>query len=64
MQIHLLDYVQLSENEMAAANRAETLEECQAHLDRAVAYAQLACRERQWQRSWKVEERSMRRQDR
>jgi hypothetical protein len=65
MEIHLLDYVQLSENEMAAANRAESLEECQAHLDRAVGYAQLACRERQWQRSWNLaERRSGRRQDR
>lgn len=41
-----LDYAQLSENEMAAADRAGTLDECQAHLDRAVRYAQLACLDR------------------
>lgn len=28
---------------MAAAERAPSLEECQAHLDRAVRYASLAC---------------------
>ena len=41
-----LDYAQLSEDEMAAADRAASLDECQAHLDRAVRYAQLACFER------------------
>jgi hypothetical protein len=51
MEIHLLSYGQLSESEMAAANRSETLQECQAHLDRAMGYAQLAWRERQWHRA-------------
>ena len=41
-----LDYAQLSEDEMAAADRSESLDECQKHLDRALRYAQLACLER------------------
>ncbi|MBA3510871.1 hypothetical protein [Sphingomonas sp.] len=45
MNIETLDYAQMSEEAMAAADRASTLEECQAHLDRAVRYAQLACLE-------------------
>ena len=40
------DYTRLSEEAMAAADRASTLDECQAHLDRAMRYAQLACLER------------------
>ena len=47
METESLDYAQLSEKEMAAADRAATLEECQAHLDRAVRYASLACLEQQ-----------------
>jgi hypothetical protein len=47
MTIESLDYAQLSEDAMAAADRAATLDECQAHLDRAVRYAQLACLEEQ-----------------
>lgn len=47
MQIHHVDYAQLSEDAMAAADRAATLEECQDHLARAVKYASLACLERQ-----------------
>ncbi len=47
MQIDHLDYAQLSEDAMAAADRAATLEECQDHLARAVRYASLACLERQ-----------------
>ena len=43
MNIETLDYAQMSEEAMAAADRASTLEECQGHLDRAVRYAQLAC---------------------
>jgi hypothetical protein len=37
------NYARLSEIEMAAADAAPSLEECQAHLDRAVRYASLAC---------------------
>jgi hypothetical protein len=47
MQIHYIDYAQLSEDAMAAADRAATLEECQDHLARAVRYASLVCLERQ-----------------
>ena len=43
MGTHHLDYARLSENAMAAADQAASLEECQAHLDRAVRYASLAC---------------------
>jgi hypothetical protein len=46
MDIETLDYARLSEEAMAAADRASTLEECQAHLDRAMRFAQLACLER------------------
>ncbi len=38
-------YARLSEKEMAAAEQAGSVEECQAHLDRAVRYASLACLE-------------------
>ena len=48
MDIETLDYARMSEEAMAAADRAGTLEECQAHLDRAVRLAQLACME--WRR--------------
>jgi hypothetical protein len=41
-----LDYAQLSEEAMAAADRAPSIEECQSHLDRAMRFAQLACMER------------------
>jgi hypothetical protein len=44
--MRILDYSELSEIEMAAADRAASIEECQTHLDRAVRYAQLACFER------------------
>ena len=47
MQIAHIDYAQLSEDAMAAAAAASDLEECQANLDRAVRYAQLACLEHQ-----------------
>jgi hypothetical protein len=43
METHHLDYASLSEKEMVAAEQAASLEECQAHLDRAVRYASLAC---------------------
>jgi len=43
MDIETLDYARMSEEAMAAADRASTLEECQRHLDRAVRFAQLAC---------------------
>lgn len=46
MEIETLDYAQMSEEAMAAADGAGTLAECQAHLDRAMRYAQLACLER------------------
>lgn len=45
MNTEHLDYAQLSEDAMAAAGGAASLDECQAHLDRAVGYAQLACLE-------------------
>ncbi len=65
MDIETLDYARMSEQAMAAADRAATLAECQAHLDRAVRYAQLACMERRWPgRSNVVEFGSARRQDR
>jgi hypothetical protein len=47
MDIEHLDYSLLSEQAMAAADHAATMEECQAHLARAVRYASLACMERQ-----------------
>jgi hypothetical protein len=43
MDIEHLDYAQLSEEAMAAADGAISLDECQAHLARAVRYASLAC---------------------
>jgi hypothetical protein len=43
MDIEHLDYAQLSEDAMAAADNAESFEECQAPLARAVRYASLAC---------------------
>ncbi|HEU5284917.1 MAG TPA: hypothetical protein VFU20_00230 [Sphingomicrobium sp.] len=46
MDFDTLDYARMSEEAMAAADGSDTLEECQAHLDRAVRYAQLACLER------------------
>lgn len=46
MEIETLDYARLSEEAMAAADRASSMAECQAHLDRAIRYAQLACMER------------------
>src|SRR4051812_42823338 len=45
MNIEQLDYAQLSEAAMAAAEGAASLEECQAHLAQAVRYASLACME-------------------
>jgi len=56
MQIHHVDYAQLSEDAMAAADRAATLEECQDHLARAVRYATLACLERQRSPDFKIVE--------
>jgi hypothetical protein len=47
MDIKHLDYALLSELAMAAADDAESLEECQSHLARAVRFASLACMERQ-----------------
>lgn len=47
MNIQHIDYAQLSEEAMAAADRAASLDECQAHLGRALRYAQLACLESQ-----------------
>ena len=47
MSLTHLDYARLSEDAMTAADRAETLEDCQAHLARAVRYASLACVEHQ-----------------
>ena len=47
MDIEHLDYSLLSEQAMAAADGADTLEDCQAHLAPAVRYASLACMERQ-----------------
>jgi hypothetical protein len=43
MNIESLDYAELSEAAMAAADDATSLEECQAHLAQAVRYASLAC---------------------
>lgn len=42
MEPHKVDYARLSENEMAAAHQAPSLEQCQAHLARAVRFASLA----------------------
>ena len=47
MNIEQLDYARLSEDAMAAAEDAATIEECQAHLARAVRYASLASMEHQ-----------------
>jgi hypothetical protein len=47
MNIEQLDYARLSEDAMAAADDAATMEECQAHLARAVRYASLASMEHQ-----------------
>ena len=47
MDIEHLDYAQLSEDAMAAADCAETLEECQSYLARAVRFASLASMEHQ-----------------
>jgi hypothetical protein len=44
---HYLDYAQLSEDAMADADCATSIEECQAHLARAVRYASLASMENQ-----------------
>lgn len=65
MEIGTLDFARMSEEAMAAADRATTLEECQAHLDRAVRLAQLGCIE--WRRPGRsniVEFASARRPDR
>jgi hypothetical protein len=47
MNIEQLDYARLSEDAMAAADDAATIDECQAHLARAVRYASLASLEHQ-----------------
>jgi hypothetical protein len=47
MNIDHLDYAQLSEDAMAAADGATSIEECQTHLARAVRYASLACLDNQ-----------------
>ena len=47
MNIEHLDYAQLSEDAMAAADGATSIEDCQAHLARALRYASLACLEHQ-----------------
>lgn len=47
MDIEHLDYAQLSEDAMAAADDATSIEDCQMHLARAVRYASLACLEQQ-----------------
>ena len=47
MNIEQLDYARLSEDAMAAADHAATIDECQAHLARAVRYASLASLEHQ-----------------
>jgi hypothetical protein len=47
MSVEQLDYARLSEDAMAAADDAATIEECQAHLARAVRYASLASLEHQ-----------------
>lgn len=56
MEIQHVDYAQLSEDAMAAADRAASLEECQDHLARAVRYASLACQERQREPDFNVVE--------
>jgi hypothetical protein len=43
MNIEYMDYAQLSEDAMIAADGAASVDECQAHLARAVRYASLAC---------------------
>jgi len=47
MDVEHLDYAQLSEDAMAAADAATSVEDCQMHLARAVRYASLACMEQQ-----------------
>jgi hypothetical protein len=47
MDVEHLDYARLSEEAMVDADDAATLDECQAHLHRALRYAQLACLEHQ-----------------
>ena len=47
MDVEYVDYAQLSEDAMAAADGATSIEECQMHLTRAVRYASLACMEHQ-----------------
>jgi hypothetical protein len=47
MDIEHLDYAQLSEDAMAAADGAASIEECQTYLARAVRYASLACLDNQ-----------------
>ena len=47
MDIGHVDYARLSEDAMAAADGAISIEECQTHLARAVRYASLACMENQ-----------------
>ena len=42
MNLETIDYARLSEAEMAAADDAGTLDECQAHLAQAVRFATLA----------------------
>ncbi len=42
MNIESIDYARMSEAEMAAAEKAETLEQCQVHLAQAVRFASLA----------------------
>ena len=43
MNIEHVDYAQLSEDAMIAVDDAASVDECQAHLARAVRYASLAC---------------------
>lgn len=50
MDIETIDYTRMSEEAIAAAVRASTLAERQAHLDRAMRYAQLACLEQRRRR--------------
>lgn len=47
MGVEHVDYAQLSEMAMIAADAASSLEECQEHLARAVRFASLACMENQ-----------------
>ena len=47
MSIAKCDYARLSEDAMAAADQAESMEDCQYHLARAVRYASLASMEYQ-----------------